>query len=141
MKVKPQEAPEHQEWMQFSFTDVGSDSATLALTWDKLQVPISIQVDTHARTLESIRAQLTGVARFGWRGPYQAANYCVQNELECEEAMTWVDSSIQNEERFENLALKSQLLEARERRTRPSRSSTRRWSRATPTSSSAMACG
>ncbi|MDA8021174.1 MAG: DUF2911 domain-containing protein [Thermoanaerobaculia bacterium] len=112
VKVKPQAAPEHQEWMLFSFTEISESSATLALTWDSIRVPIEIQVDSHTRTLESIRAQLTGVARFGWRGPYQAANYCVQNELECEEAMSWVDSSIQNEERFENLSLKAQLLEA-----------------------------
>lgn len=112
VKVKPEEASESQEWMLFTFTDVGTDSTTLTLSWANLRLPISIQVDSHARTLDSIRDQLKGVAQFGWRGPYQAANYCVQNELECEEAMAWVDTSIQNEERFENLSLKSQLLDA-----------------------------
>lgn len=111
VKVTPTEAPEQQEWMLFSFPEADNESATLALTWDDVRVPIRIEVDPHAHALASIRDQLKGAARFGWRGPYQAANYCVQNDLQCEEAMDWVDASIQNEERFENLALKSTLLD------------------------------
>ena len=44
----------------------------------------------------------------GWN---EAANYCLQQETNYEEALQWIDSSIQAEERFDNLSTKAQILE------------------------------
>lgn len=107
--VQPEEAP-FQERMVFAFDDVGSDSATLALTWEKVRVPFDIAVDDKAQTLASIEEQLKGLPQFFWLGWNQAATYCLQNDVNLEEAVEWADRSIQIEERFENLSTKSQLL-------------------------------
>ncbi len=108
--VEPVAAPSHQERMLIVFDEVADDSATVSIVWEKLRVPIAIEVDTHAVTLASIREQLKGLARFYWMGPQQAADYCLKEEIAYDEAMHWIDASIQAEERFENLQTKAELL-------------------------------
>lgn len=43
VSVKPQQAP-HQEWMSFAFEDLGAESAIAVLRWEKLAVPIKIEI-------------------------------------------------------------------------------------------------
>ncbi len=109
--VEPSAAPAHQERMIFVFAEVSNESATVSMVWEKLRVTFEIGVDTHAVTLASIREQLQGVSQFFWMGPQQAANYCLQEEMAYEEAMGWIEASIQAEERFENLQTKAQILD------------------------------
>ena len=108
--VKPQEA-EFQERLFYTVDDLTNESATLNLRWEKIRVPLRVEVDTEAVTLASIREQLKGLSQFFWNGWNQAATYCVQNDINLEEALEWADNSIQAEERFENLSTKSQILE------------------------------
>jgi len=108
--VQPEAAP-HEERMTFAFDDVTNESATIALRWEKLRLPVKIEVDTETLALDSIREQLKGLSQFFWMGWNQAANYCLTNEVNYEEALEWAESSIQAEERFENLSTKAQLLE------------------------------
>ncbi len=107
--VQPQEG-EHQERMLFTFDQPDNDSVTVALRWEKLRVPFRVEVDTPALVLASIRDQLKGLSQFTWIGWNQAATYCLQNDLNLEEALGWTDNSIQAEERFDNLSTKAQIL-------------------------------
>ena len=110
VQVTSGEAPFFQERLAFTFEDVDNEKATLALHWGNLRVPIQITADTHELALASFRDQLKGLSRFFWPGWNQAANYALQNDVALEEALTWADSSIQAEERFDNLSTKAQLL-------------------------------
>lgn len=109
VKVEPETA-DFQEALGFSFDDPGSDEVTLALRWEKLRVPVKIAAATDELVLASIREQVTGLAGFFWASWNQAANYCLQNEINLEEAVEWADRSIGIERRFTNLSTKSQLL-------------------------------
>lgn len=109
VKVKP-EAADFQEVMGFSFDDPSSDEVTLALRWEKLRVPVKIAATTNELALASIREQLTGLAGFFWGAWNQAAGYCLQNDINLEEAVEWADRSVGIERRFTNLSTKSQLL-------------------------------
>ncbi|MEZ5330835.1 MAG: DUF2911 domain-containing protein [Thermoanaerobaculia bacterium] len=100
-----------QERLEFRFENLDEDSADLVLHWAGLEVPITFTFDADAITLASIRDQLTGLPQFFWMGYTQAANWALQKDLALEEALGWAETSIQNEERFENLQVKSQLLE------------------------------
>ncbi len=108
--ARPEAAP-HRELMTFSFDEVTADSAVAALHWEKVRVPLEIKVDAHAQTIASIEKQLKGLAQFNWVGWNQAASYALTNDLDLDRALAWVDNSIQAEERFDNLNLKSQILE------------------------------
>ena len=98
--------------LTYSFDDVKPDSALATMRWEKVAVPFRVSVDVKAVTLKSIRNQLRSVGGFTWAGYDEAANWCLDNNYNLEEALKWEDTSIQNEDRFENLETKSRVLDA-----------------------------
>jgi Protein of unknown function (DUF2911) len=106
VQVKPQPAP-FRERMAFDFDDVTDTSAKVVLSWEKLQVPFTIEVDTPA--LVAAKAKET----VRWQVPYQAASYCIQNDVCLDDASRWLDASIAMQENFSNLRAKAMLLAKR----------------------------
>jgi hypothetical protein len=111
VSVKPR-AAESSEGLTYVFDDVKQDSAAATLRWEKLAVPFRISVDIKAVVLRSIKNELRSVGGFTWGGYDEAAQWCLDNNYNLEEALKWEDTSIQNEERFENLETKSRILGA-----------------------------
>jgi tetratricopeptide (TPR) repeat protein len=109
--VKPQPA-ENEDALAYTFEDVKPESVTATLRWEKLAVPFKISVDVKGIVLRSIQNQLRSVGGFTWAGYDEAANWCVDNNYNLEEALKWEDTSIQNEDRFENYETKSRILDA-----------------------------
>ncbi len=109
--VKPH-AAESFEVLTYEFDDIKPDSAAATLRWEKLAVPFRVSVDTKAVVLKSIKNELRSVGGFTWAGYDEAAQWCLDNNYNLEEALKWEDTSIQNEERFENLETKSRILDA-----------------------------
>ena len=107
--VKPR-AAEFRESLAYTFDDIKPDSAAATLRWEKLAVPVRINVDVKALTLKSIHNQLRSVGGFTWAGYDEAANWCLDNNYNLEEALKWEETSIQNEDRFENSETKSRIL-------------------------------
>jgi hypothetical protein len=108
--VKPRPT-EMTEALVYEFEDVKEDSATMTLKWEKIAVPVKIGVSPEA-TVANIRGQMRGRAQYEWPAPNQAANFCLTHKINLDEALKWVNVSIQNEERFENLTTKADLLKA-----------------------------
>jgi hypothetical protein len=98
--------------LTYVFDEVKPDSAVATLRWEKLAVPIHISVDVKAVVLRSIKNELRNVGGFTWGGYDEAAQWCLDNNYNLEEALKWEETSIQNEERFENWETKSRILEA-----------------------------
>ncbi len=99
-----------QEWLSYNFTDRSSNSLTVTLQWEKLRIPFKIEYDVAKVVIDNARAELKGPAGFGWQGYMQAARYCLQNNVNFDEAMTWIDQSIASSKGFSNLQVKSGLL-------------------------------
>jgi len=110
VSVKPH-AAEAFEVLTYVFDDVKPDSALATLRWEKLAVPFRVSVDVKAVVLKSVKNELRSVGGFTWGGYDEAAQWCLDNNYELEQALKWEDTSIQNEERFENLETKSRILE------------------------------
>ena len=108
--VKPHPT-EMEDALEYEFEDLKADSATLTLKWEKLAVPVKIAVSPEA-TLANIRGQMRGIAQYQWQPPMQAAQFCLTHKINLDEALKWVNLSIQNEERFENLVTKADLQKA-----------------------------
>ncbi|MBS1601754.1 MAG: hypothetical protein JST42_03730, partial [Bacteroidetes bacterium] len=49
---------------------------------------------------------------FGWQGYTSAANYCVQNKVGYDKALTWIDQAIAINSNFTTLKVKADLLDA-----------------------------
>ncbi|HYL64610.1 MAG TPA: DUF2911 domain-containing protein [Candidatus Methylomirabilis sp.] len=109
--VKPQPA-EFREGLTYTFDDIKPESAAATLRWEKLAVPFHISVDVNQIVLNSIHNQLRNTGGFTWAGYDEAANWCLDNNYNLEEALKWEDTSIQNEDRFENWETKSRILAA-----------------------------
>jgi hypothetical protein len=102
---------EPTERLAFTFDDPTDKGVTLSLRWEKLRVPIPIEVDTRQVVVASLRNQLRGMHRFfpePWSG---AAGWCLRNEVNLDEAMTWVDHSLKMREAYAGLRIKAALLE------------------------------
>jgi hypothetical protein len=109
--TKPR-AAESFEVLTYVFDDVKPDSAVATLRWEKLAVPIHVSVDVKAVVLRSIKNELRNVGGFTWAGYDEAANWCLDNNYNLEEALKWEETSIQNEDRFENWETKSRIYDA-----------------------------
>src|SRR5215472_9541128 len=111
VQVKPHPA-EMFEQLTYTFEDVKPDSAVATLRWEKLAVPFQVGVDVKAAVLRSIKNELRNVGGFTWAGYDEAAQWCLDNNYELEQALKWEDTSIQGEPRFENYETKSRILTA-----------------------------
>jgi tetratricopeptide (TPR) repeat protein len=109
--VKPH-ASDMQEALEYSFGDLQPAAATVAMKWEKLTVPFRILVSDEQTVLPYIRRKLRGFQQYFWGPPNEAAQYCLEKKIALPEALKWAELSIQAEERFENLATKSDILKA-----------------------------
>jgi hypothetical protein len=106
--VKPHTI-ENQEALAYEF-DPRPNSAVITMRWEHVAVPFTVEVDTRAIAVQSLRNQLRGRAQFEWQPWMEAANYLLANSLSAEEALTDADQSIDIEDRFENEITKARAL-------------------------------
>jgi hypothetical protein len=105
--VKPETVADSLERMAFTFEDTTDNASEVVLRWEKLRVPFTLEVDTPKLVMEKVREAVR------WQTPYQAANYCIQNNTCLDEASRWLDASIALQETFTNLRAKALLLAKR----------------------------
>lgn len=105
--VKPRPAHHPHERMQFTFEELTDTSAEVVLAWEKLEVPFKIEVDTPKLVLAKAQEALR------WQTPYQAANYCIDNNTCLDEAHRWLQASLALGESFWNHRAMARLLEKR----------------------------
>ena len=98
------------ELLTYDAVGMDNNSAILAIKWEKKMIPFKVEFDVTNVVLSKMRDDLRSTAGFGWQGLNQAANFCVRNQINQEEALTWVDRSIANNKNFNNMATKSALL-------------------------------
>jgi tetratricopeptide (TPR) repeat protein len=109
VSVKPETGPQ-QEWLLYEFTNITDSSATLILKWEKVKVGFRIDVDTKKVTLESIRQQLRNKPGFTWAGFYSAADWCLKNNYNLEEALTWATRAATSNPAYNTIHVKAELL-------------------------------
>ena len=102
VEVTPESAP-HQEWLSYRFTDIKPSSAKAVLNWEKIAVGFIVEVNLHETIIPALRSELRGLKGFSWEAPWQAADYCARNNVNLDEALTWVNRSIATRENFNNL--------------------------------------
>jgi tetratricopeptide (TPR) repeat protein len=113
--VKPREG-DFAEQLSYSFHDVTTDQAVVALSWADLEVPFTVAFDTNALALAEIESQLRHIPRFSWQGWSSAAAYLAANDYEHDKALEWIDRSIAMDENGQNLGIKVRLLHQMDRR-------------------------
>src|SRR5213083_3326344 len=110
--VKPRPLAEQKEALEFDFEDLKPTSTAVTMKWEKLGVPFTISINDSDQTLQNIRAQLKGRGQFTWQALDEGAQFCLTRKINLDEALGWADASVQNEERFDNLSTKADILKA-----------------------------
>ena len=93
VKVKPQPTDKSVEWMKYEFSNETENAATVSLQWEKLSIPFKIEVDYINTQLQSFRNELRNEKGFSWNAWDQAAQWCVQRNVNLEQALVWADSA------------------------------------------------
>lgn len=106
---------EFREWLTYEFIGREANKATCALIWEELKVPFSIEVPNLTQLyVDNMRNELRSTAGFSWQGYNSAANYCLQNNTNLEEALTWADLAINQPfgglKSFATMSTKAQIL-------------------------------
>jgi len=111
IKVKPQ-STDFVEWLVYGFENISDNACEVFMAWGEKKVSFSIAFDLHPLVLATYRESLTGLAGFNQAAWGAAARYCMQNNINIEEAMTWIDKAIamNGGDNFNNKAVKAGLL-------------------------------
>lgn len=112
VSVKHQNLEKSVEWLKYEFINQTENSATIALSWEKRMIAFTVQAETQKLQMEAFRND------FRTTRPYydyiQAANWCIENNVELEQALAWMDRAIyfriMGEKNFRTLSTKAAVL-------------------------------
>ena len=115
VKVKPAALDKSVEWLKYEFMNQTENTATIALLWEKLMIPFTVEVDYVNAQLESFRNELRTEKGFIWESWNQAAAWCLQHNVNLEQALLWADSATSTnfggDKSFAAWSTKAQLLD------------------------------
>jgi tetratricopeptide (TPR) repeat protein len=114
--VKTRSLSESVEWLRYEFHALSDSAAILAMDWEKLEVPVKIEVEYVKNQLAIFRAELAGEIGFRPEAWDQAAQFCISRKVNLEEAMVWSDNAmsprIGGQPTFATMSTKAQVLHA-----------------------------
>src|SRR6478672_980371 len=112
--VVHQQLDKSVEWLKYEFINQTENSATVTLQWEKRLIPFKVEADVHKLQLESFKNELKTKPGFTWQTFVQAANYCLDNNIETEQALAWADEAITarfvGQKNFQTLSTKARAL-------------------------------
>lgn len=85
--------PALQERLVYNFTNQTDRSVLINLEWERWSFPILVEVDLKKTVLEDIRRQMSGAIGFDPASLEAAAQWCVANDTNYEEALNWINSA------------------------------------------------
>jgi tetratricopeptide (TPR) repeat protein len=109
--VQPHPTDMH-EALTYDFDDLKADSSVVTLRWDKTAVPFKVGVNVEEVVEQSLRNQFRGLVQYTWSGWDDAATYLVDNKGNMDDALKYVNHSIQSEDRFDNEMTKARVLDS-----------------------------
>lgn len=90
--IKNQSLPASMEWLKYDFINQTDSTSTIALTWEKRVMAFTVAAETKKLQIEAFKQDLKTT-----REPndfFTAANYCLQHNIELEQALAWIDRGI-----------------------------------------------
>jgi len=115
VEVAIQRLNESVEWLKYEFGDQTENTATVSLQWEKIKIPFKVSVDLQKIQIESFRKEFnSGIFYRYWQNMHTAANYCLENNINLEEGLSWAERSINTyfgEANFLTLSTYAGLLE------------------------------
>ena len=112
-------AAQFSEHLIYSFPSRTENSCIVALSWGDRMIPFELSVDLEKTTIERFRYELNGENTYRWQAWNDAASWCLRHNTNLEEALDWVNRSINGgfggfaaHKSFTNLSTKIEILDA-----------------------------
>jgi Protein of unknown function (DUF2911) len=102
--------------LTYDFDQLTPDSAVVELEWEKVAVPFKVSVNVHELVEASLHKQLRNLSQYTWQSWDDAANYLVTEKIDLDQALKYVNKSIESEDRYDNEMTKSKVLVALNRK-------------------------
>jgi len=103
-----------KERLEFTFNLQTNRSVEIALEWENWRIPFTIQVDLAATSLAYIQTQMSGALGFDPPSLQAAANWCLTNNVNFEQALRWItsttDPNLGGVNNFTSISIRSGLL-------------------------------
>ena len=87
--VKPVVLDKSVEYLKYEFIEHKEKYCVIALQWEKLSIPFKVEVDVDNIVIAKLREDVTGQKGFNQLNLVAAANYCLNKNINPEEALTW----------------------------------------------------
>ena len=87
--VKPVTLDKSVEYLKYEFIEQKEKYCVIAMQWEMLSVPFKIEVDVDNIVIAKLREDLTGPKGFNQLNLVAAANYCLNKNINLEEALAW----------------------------------------------------
>ena len=105
---------ESKERLDYTFSKQTASSVEISLEWEKWRIPFTVQIDLVKTTLDFIHTQMSGAAGFDPPSLEAAATWSLQNNVNTEEALAWInaasDPNLGGSNSFKTLSVKAGLL-------------------------------
>ena len=98
------------ELLTYDFINLSKNSGQLVLNWEKKQFPVTIQFAVDDIVMANAAEELKGTTGFTPVGFSSAANYALQNNVNLDKALAWIDQAIQQNPTFASRITKSGIL-------------------------------
>lgn len=110
--VEPQEMPMMFESMTFMINDIRDDQATLNLMWAKTMISMEIKLNVDEKVMASIERVMNGPSPNDY---YAAARYYYETDRDMEQALEWINLTLESAERYWIVTWKARILGKMER--------------------------
>jgi len=104
-----------KERLEFNFDNQTENSVEIALEWEYWRIPFTVQVDLKKTILANIQSQMSGALGFDPPSLQAAANWCLNNDVNLNQALSWItsatDPNLGGVQNFSALSIRSGLLE------------------------------
>ncbi len=111
VNVKPAQLEKSVEWLKYEFINQTENSANIALQWEHTQIAFKVEVDLVQTQLDNFRSELRGSKGFSWESWEQAAFFCLEQNINFKEALTWSNNAVSFNKNFQTMSTKAGLLE------------------------------
>lgn len=89
VKVKPRSVENNVELLKYEFVEQTTNSAVIALSWEKLSIPFKVEVDYLKQQFDAFVTESQHPGGFTSQGLNIAANWALQNNYQLQKALEW----------------------------------------------------
>jgi len=98
------------ELLTYDFINLTKNSGELVLNWEKKQFPVVIEFAVDEIVMANATEELKSTTGFTPFGFSSAANYALQNNINLDKGLAWIDQALQQSQNFAFKNIKSGIL-------------------------------